>query len=154
MKRSAPMTRTTPLVNRAPMRRGEVALRRSPMPRKAKRKPRSFITIGKFEYVRSERLLALFRQLPCPITGRQGPNDPAHSNWQVHGKGKGIKASDVFVAALAPEVHRELDQGKNWLEAERQALWWRAHVASVRALLSLDLWPANIPVPDIEHYPF
>jgi hypothetical protein len=148
------MTRTAPLVNRTPMRRGEVALRRSPMPKRAPRKPRSFITIGKFDYVRSEPLLALFRSLPCPITGRMPPNEPAHSNWKVHGKGKGIKASDQFVAPLAPEVHRELDQGTRWTQVERQALWWSAHVYGVRLLVSEGRWPSKIPVPDTDTYPF
>lgn len=153
MKRST-LTRTTPLVNRAPMRRGDSALQRSAMPRRAKRKPRSFITIGKFPYVRSEKLLALFISLPCPITGRLPPNDPAHSNWGIHGKGRGIKASDIYVSTLAPEIHRELDQGNSWTEEQKQALWWKGHVISVRRALETGRWPAGIPVPDTDTYPF
>lgn len=153
MRRST-LTRTTPLVNRAPMRRGDTPLRRSEMPKRAKRKRKTFITIGRFPYVRSERLLSLVRQLPCGITGLQGPNQAAHSNWSVHGKGRGIKASDIYIAALCPDVHAQIDQGSHLTAEQRQAMWWQAHVATVSALVGAALWPAGIPVPDIDTYPF
>ncbi len=108
--------------------------------------------VQKRVYVRSPALLAAVRQLECMHTGRPGPSDPAHSNWSEHGKGKGIKADDNRVAALCREVHRELDQGKKWSEAERRAIWWKAHCKTVRTLLARGMWPKSVPVPDIRNF--
>jgi hypothetical protein len=136
-----------------PMERGTSQLRRSAIARKAPKKARA-PKIGGFPYVRSRLLLDLFKTLPCMVTGAAPLSDPAHSNWHVHGHFGAIKASDVFVAALSREVHRELDQGNKWTQAEKQCIWWGAHVKSVRALMAKGIWPASIPVPDIENYPF
>jgi hypothetical protein len=55
----------------------------------------------KFRYVRSKKLLEACREIPCQLCGAQdGTVVAAHSNQAKHGKGRGIKASDEFVAAL------------------------------------------------------
>ncbi len=136
-----------------PIARGNSQLRRSAIARKAPRKQR-VQRIGDFPYVRSRALIDLFKTLPCQVTGAAGPSDPAHSNWGVHGKAGKIKASDVFIAAMTREMHHELDQGTKWTKEERQCVWWAAHVKSVRLLVAQGRWPASIPVPDIETYPF
>ena len=69
-------------------------------------------------------------------------------------QGKAIKADDNRVAAIASWIHRELDQGSRLTEAQRKALWWRAHVATVRLLLATKQWPARVPIPDIDNCPF
>lgn len=103
--------------------------------------------------IRSKALLEACRQIPCQHSGVQdGTICAAHSNWAEHGKGKGQKADDNRVAALSAAIHRELDQGKRWTRAERRAIWWDAHVKTVRELLKLGLWPMNVPVPDIRHF--
>jgi uncharacterized paraquat-inducible protein A len=38
----------------------------------------------------------------------------------------GIKAHDMYVAALCPECHYALDQGKDMQKWEREELWLRA----------------------------
>lgn len=106
----------------------------------------------KREYIRSKTLLAAVRKLPCQHSGVVGRTEAAHSNWPQHGKGRGVKADDNRVAALSAEVHRELDQGKNWSAAERQAIWWDAHCKTVRALLAAGLWPVNVPIPDLRSF--
>lgn len=106
----------------------------------------------KREYVRSKKLLAAVRTLPCQHTGVVGQTEPAHSNWPQHGKAGAIKADDNRVAALSRDVHRELDQGKNWNAAQRQAIWWQAHCKTVRALLAAGLWPAEVPIPDLRSF--
>lgn len=103
-------------------------------------------------YVRSKALLAAARTLPCQYSGVVGRTEAAHSNWPQHGKAKGIKADDNRIAALSAEVHRELDQGKNWSAGERQAIWWAAHCKTVRALLAAGLWPADVPIPDLRSF--
>lgn len=154
MKRGAPMKRT-PFARRAPAPAAQVE-RVKPVAQPLTRpmryaEPANDPTFAapKRVYVRSRALLDAVRTLPCMHTGAPPPSDPAHSNQARHGKGKGIKADDNRVAALSREVHRELDQGKRWTQAEREAIWWRAHVLTVQALLARGLWPAGVPVPDL-----
>ena len=103
----------------------------------------------KFAYVRSKALIAAIKQLACQCCGAAGPSDPAHSNQGCHGKGTGIKASDVYIAAMCRACHRMIDQG-SWLEeAERIAIWMEAWRATVRLLLRLGTWPPEVPIPDL-----
>lgn len=70
---------------------------------------------------RCARLLEAVRNLPCQfqimeIEGKRvcegGEYSQAcHSNQQLHGKGKSMKAHDCFIAAGCPSCHREVDQG-------------------------------------------
>lgn len=116
------------------------------------------ISTPKREYVRSPALLLACRALACQHCDAAGPDAgvcAAHSNWGVHGKGKGLKADDHRVAALCSSCHVPmLDQGSQLSRAERQAMWWAAHVRTVRELQARQLWPAGVPVPDIERCPF
>lgn len=116
------------------------------------------VPIPKRVYVRSPALLVACRGLDCQHCGAAGPDAgvcAAHSNWAVHGKGKGIKADDNRVAALCAACHVPLlDQGSTLSRASRQALWWAAHVRTVRELLARGLWPAGVRAPDIERCPF
>jgi hypothetical protein len=105
--------------------------------------------IEKFTYVRSRPLLDAIKALPCQHCGAAGPSDPAHSNQATHGKGKGIKASDVFAAALCRHHHNEIDQGSRLTQDERVALWTAAWRKTVRELLRRGTWPLAVPIPDI-----
>lgn len=110
--------------------------------------------IQKFEYVRSKKLLEACRQIACQHCGRDdGTVVAAHSNQAIHGKGKSIKASDVFVAALCFWCHAEIDQGSKLDQETRVAIWTRAWVRTVAELQRRGLWPAEIPVPDTSHVP-
>jgi hypothetical protein len=105
--------------------------------------------IAKFDYIRSRPLLDAIKALPCQHCGAAGPSDPAHSNQATHGKGKGIKASDVFAAALCRHHHNEIDQGSRLTQDERVALWPAAWRKTVRELLRRGTWPLAVPIPDI-----
>lgn len=105
--------------------------------------------IAKFTYVRSRPLLNAIKALPCQHCGASGPSDPAHSNELRHGKARGKKASDVFVAALCRADHHELDQGHRLSKDERQAMWAAAWRATVRELVKRGTWPMEIEIPDI-----
>lgn len=59
--------------------------------------------------MRDNQRLAKIRQLPCCECGASPPSQAAHSNFQEHGKGKGIKASDEFTVALCWDCHRKFD---------------------------------------------
>lgn len=105
--------------------------------------------VAKFAYVRSRPLLNAIKTLDCQHCGARGPSDPAHSNQAAHGKGRGVKASDVFAAALCRADHDAIDQGSRLSHDERVTLWTNAWRKTVRELLKQGLWPVNVPVPDI-----
>lgn len=105
--------------------------------------------IAKFEYIRSRPLLNAIKALPCQHCGAAGPSDPAHSNQAAHGKGKGIKASDVYAAALCRHDHHEIDQGSRLSQDERVILWTAAWRKTVRELVKRGTWPLDIEIPDI-----
>ena len=107
------------------------------------------MSFQKFQYVRSRPLLMAVASLPCQHCGRDGYTQAAHSNQAVHGKGKAIKASDVFTAALCYVCHAALDQGSHLTREQRTGLWHDAWVKTVRALVSGGDWPMNVPIPDI-----
>jgi hypothetical protein len=106
--------------------------------------------VPKGEYIRSEALMRAYRLIPCQNCGKDdGTVCGAHSNWGVHGKGRGIKASDVFAASLCFTCHGELDQGAVMGRSERFALWTVAHAKTIRELLARGLWPKGVPVPGV-----
>lgn len=105
--------------------------------------------IPKFTYVRSKALLTACREIPCQSCGvADGTVVAAHSNQARHGKGRSIKASDVFVASLCHKCHGDLDQGAAMTRGEREGFWDNAHRNTVRTLIRVGLWPLDVPVPE------
>jgi hypothetical protein len=107
------------------------------------------VSFQKFNYVRSRPLLMAVASLPCQTCGRDGYTQAAHSNQSVHGKGRSIKASDVFTAAMCDQCHAALDQGSHLTREQRVTMWDAAWRKTVKALVSNGDWPINIPIPDI-----
>ena len=104
----------------------------------------------KQKYFRSKKHLQLVASLPCQLCDVQGQSQAAHSNWtQWGGKGKSIKASDEYTAALCQTCHYDIDQGAKWSKAERQQAWNIAHFKTVQLLVDTNQWPVDIPIPDI-----
>ena len=101
----------------------------------------------KYTYYRSKTHLKNVASLLCQHCGRDGTVQAAHSNWSEHGKGRGIKASDIYTAALCQDCHQELDQGKHLSKDERKRLWIEAHKKTVFTMTLLDLWPRDIGIP-------
>lgn len=110
-----------------PMKRGA--------PIKARRKVRP--KIDGIDY------LALCRGQDCylrlPIV-RQHDRDtvvPAHSNQSRHGKGMGIKASDIYTVPGCFSCHYQIDQGKDLTREEKFSAWdaayalWKADRARI-----------------------
>jgi hypothetical protein len=52
---------------------------------------------------------------------------PAHSNQYQHGKGFGLKASDVYTVPACHACHYELDQGKDMTREAKAEAWNRAY---------------------------
>lgn len=110
------------------------------------------VAVPKREYIRSPKLLAAVRKLPCQITGRTNGVEASHSNWPQHGKAGAIKADDNRIAAIHRSMHRDLDQGHTLGAEEKQEIWWQAHIKTVRALLAAGTWPKGVPVPQLEDF--
>jgi len=104
----------------------------------------------KQKYFRSKKHLQLVASLPCQLCDVEGQTQAAHSNWsQWGGKGKSIKASDEYTAALCQICHYDIDQGAKWSKAERQLAWKVAHYKTVQLLVDTNQWPVDIPIPSI-----
>lgn len=52
---------------------------------------------------------------------------PCHSNQIRHGKGKGIKALDLYTVPGCRACHAELDQGKRFTKEEKFSIWDAAY---------------------------
>lgn len=105
--------------------------------------------IPKFNYVRSAPLMEAYRKLECQACGMDdGTVCGAHSNWAEHGKGRSIKASDVFCASLCSRCHWWLDQGLTASREERKEMWRSAWRKTIAALVVRGLWPKTITPPE------
>ena len=101
----------------------------------------------KTQYVRSKRLLEVVSSLQCQHCGHY-QSQACHSNWHG-GKGRGIKASDNYVAALCQTCHHEVDQGHRLTKEERQEMWLNAHLKTLHFLFITDQWPRGVPATDL-----
>ena len=117
--------------------------------------PATSATIEKHDYVRSKKLREAYRLIPCQNCGAQdGTVCCAHANWAIFGKGGSVKASDDCAASLCFTCHSGLDQGAGLSREERKALWWAAHVKTLRLLSERGLWPEETPIPDTSINPW
>lgn len=72
--------------------------------------------------MRDSKRLAAIRKLPCIRCGN--PNSQAaHSNSAKHGKGRGIKSSDLFVIPLCFKCHAAFDRFELGSRAESEAMF-------------------------------
>lgn len=109
--------------------------------------------LAKFAYVRSPALLKACREIACQVCGTSdGTVAAAHSNESRHGKGRSIKASDVFVAALCYLCHVKVDCDPYLTREARQRMWGEAHRRTVALLVRHGAWPAGVEPPDQEPF--
>jgi hypothetical protein len=102
-------------------------------------------------YIRSRALLMQVASLECQHCGKHGETQAAHTNWGF-GKGRGIKADDNMIAALCQTCHAKIDSGSKLSRAERMEMWEKAHLRTVKKLKLHNLWPIDVPLPEISHY--
>lgn len=80
---------------------------------------------------RSSKWLQAVREIDCCVLcGRWGVQ-AAHRN---EGKGMGLKVDDCLTAALCPECHARIDNGRDMSRDERRAEMDRAIVLTLREL--------------------
>lgn len=72
--------------------------------------------------MRSPKRLAEIRKLPCIRCGYPH-SQAAHSNSSKHGKGRGIKASDLYTVPLCYVCHSAFDKFELGTRQESEALF-------------------------------
>ena len=105
----------------------------------------------KHQYIRSGKLLRIVSNMPCQSCYKYGETQAAHTNWG-HGKGRGIKADDNYVAALCQTCHYLIDQGATMTKKERQEMWHRAFVRTMEKIRKDGQWPIGVPFPDLDRW--
>ena len=93
----------------------------------------------KFNYLRSEKLRKKVASLDCQLCGASGPSQCSHSNQAIHGKGRSIKASDEFTAALCSRCHEMVDSSYSLSGEAREALWNEAYRNTQQTLRALEV---------------
>jgi hypothetical protein len=132
LKRTTPMKQgtkglaRTEFKRKAPLARGDGQLARQAAPLRARSKTNSNPrpATGEAQLCRGQ---PCYLRIPGICTGQA--HDPCHSNQAIHGKGKGIKAHDVYTVPGCRSCHNELDQGAQFDRAEKFAIWDRAFAA-------------------------
>ena len=72
--------------------------------------------------MRDAKRLAAIRKLPCVRCGYPH-SQAAHSNSSKHGKGRGIKASDLYTVPLCYVCHAAFDKFELGTRQESEALF-------------------------------
>ena len=79
--------------------------------------------------------LKKIRLMICCACGADAPSQAAHSNFGIHGKGKGIKASDEYTIPLCHKHHNELDQNLKQQTRQQQLDWFNERLESTNETL-------------------
>jgi len=111
-------------MKRSPMKPSTKLMARG-TPMKAKRKVRP--KIDGIDYLGLCRGQSCFLLLPMVRFHDHSTVVPCHSNQSKHGKGMGIKASDIFTVPGCHACHMELDQGMAMNREEKRAAWDAAY---------------------------
>lgn len=82
----------------------------------------------------SKRLKAI-RKMICCECGADAPSQAAHSNFGVHGKGKGIKADDKYTIPLCVNCHQDFDQMRMGLDREQSLRWFMGRLQFINGVL-------------------
>lgn len=99
----------------------------------------------KFNYFRSKQHLKNVANLPCQNCYIEGETQAAHSNWvDLGGKGRGIKASDEYTAALCQTCHAQIDSGARLTKEQRRDLWVMAWQKTMAQLKGQGKWPDEL----------
>ena len=72
--------------------------------------------------MRDNKRLAAIRNLPCIRCGNPD-SQAAHSNSSKHGKGRGVKSSDLFTIPLCFKCHAAFDRFELGNRAESEAMF-------------------------------
>ena len=79
--------------------------------------------------------LKKIRAMICCECGADAPSQAAHSNFGIHGKGKGIKADDRYTIPLCHSCHANLDQNLSQQTRQQQLDWFNERLVSTNETL-------------------
>jgi hypothetical protein len=115
LKRSAPLTRKTPL-------KATTGLARTPFKRRAPKKRPGY---HEPKYLAACRSEPCYLQIPGVCRGECERDTVVHchANWSAYGKGMGIKAKDIYTVPGCFRCHQCLDQGFSLTDADKRATW-------------------------------
>ena len=82
----------------------------------------------------NDRLKAI-RKMICCECGADAPSQAAHSNFGIHGKGKGIKADDRYTIPLCVICHQNFDQNLSQQTRQQQLEWFLEKLESTNETL-------------------
>ena len=85
---------------------------------------------------RDPKRLELIRSLPCCQCGASPRSQAAHSNFGIHGKGKGIKADDEYTIPLCANCHADLDQNLSQQTRQQQLDWFNRKLKFINEVLN------------------
>lgn len=84
---------------------------------------------------RDNKRLELIRSLCCCQCGASPRSEAAHSNFSIHGKGKGIKADDKYSIPLCRSCHANFDQNLNQQTRQQQLDWFLEKLEFINKVL-------------------
>ena len=85
---------------------------------------------------RDKQRLERIRALSCCECGASPRSQAAHSNFGIHGKGKGIKADDKYTIPLCVNCHQGLDQNLSQQTRQQQSDWFNRKIEFIDKVLS------------------
>lgn len=84
---------------------------------------------------RDKNRLEQIRSLCCCQCGASPRSEAAHSNFSIHGKGKGIKADDAYTIPLCASDHAAFDQNLLQQTRQQQLDWFNKKLAFINGVL-------------------
>ncbi|NYT76629.1 hypothetical protein H0A71_06465 [Alcaligenaceae bacterium] len=88
---------------------------------------------------RSEKHRRNVASLPCVVTGRPGPSQCGHANFN---KGMSTKVCDSLTFPISPDAHRDHDQG-GIAKQDRWRREWEYVDATRAMLIQRNQWPTE-----------
>ena len=85
---------------------------------------------------RDNKRLDAIRSLPCCQCGVNPRSQAAHSNFGIHGKGKGIKSDDKYTIPLCHSCHANLDQNLSQQTRQQQLEWFERKLKFIDGVLN------------------
>lgn len=85
---------------------------------------------------RDKQRLERIRALACCNCGASPRSQAAHSNFGIHGKGKGVKASDEYTIPLCVTCHQNFDQNLSQQTRQQQLDWFNKKLKFVNEVLN------------------
>lgn len=73
---------------------------------------------------RDNKRLDAIRALPCCQCGASPRSQAAHSNFGVHGKGKGVKADDRYTLPMCQSCHGKFDKYEMGMNRQESLNWF------------------------------